>query len=211
MTPRKIIICEDHALFADGLRVLLSIHARFQLIAQVRSERDLLVALQENPADIVLLDLNLGQADGFSILEKVRPLFPAIKVIILTMYDDPYLIEKARKLGANGYLLKNADTQELIEALDNLSGSEFYLPASLLKRKNDHDRQRGEFIEKMKLTRREIEIVQLFARGQSPEQIADQLFLSLHTVRTHKKNIMKKLNLNQGSELVRFAFENHLL
>ncbi len=211
MTPRKIVICEDHALFADGLRVLLSVHPRFQLTGQARNEAELLSLLNSNAIDILLLDLNLGPTDGFSILTKVRPLFPQLKVVIVTMYEDESLIEKSRKLGANGYLLKNANTQELIDALDKLEDTDFYLPPSLQKLRNNHAQSRVEFIEKMKLTKREIEIICLFAKGQSPEQISEQLFLSLHTVRTHKKNIMKKLGLNQGSDLVRFAFENHMI
>ncbi len=211
MTPKKIVICEDHALFADGLRVLLSFHARFQLAGQVRHEKELLPILESTPIDILLLDLNLGGTDGFTILEKVKPRFPQLMIVIVTMYEDEYLIEKAKKLGANGYLLKNANTEELISALDELQATDFYLPPSLQKLRNDHAHQRFEFIEKMKLTKREIEIICLFAKGQTPEQISDQLFLSLHTVRTHKKNIMKKLGLSQGSDLVRFAFENHML
>jgi len=173
MSPLKIAICEDHALFADGLRVLLSFHSRFQLTGQASDEDELITLLKATPVNILLLDLNLGPVDGFHVLEKVKQQFPETKILILTMYQDEYLIEKARKMGAHGYLLKNSNNEDLIGALDNLNAHDFYLTPSLQKIRNHHSQQRTEFIEKMKLTKRETEIIVLLAKGSTVEQISE--------------------------------------
>jgi len=209
MQPHKVIICEDHDITTDGLRVLISFHPEFVVVGHAHKLEEL-HPLLTNQVDILILDLNLGSEDGFVILEKIRKDHPNIRVLILTMYDDAHLIEKARKLKANGYLLKNASSTELIDALKGILQHDFYEdPKAYLHRKNGIA-QRNSFIEKMKLTKREVDIVRLVALGRDPEQIANELFLSLHTVRTHKKNIMKKLGLVSTAELMRFAFENKL-
>jgi DNA-binding NarL/FixJ family response regulator len=128
------------------------------------------------------------------------------------MYEETYLIEKAKKLKANGYLLKNSSNGELREALHHIfSSNTFFLPAGLFKQKLANEAFRDEFIEKMHLTDREIEIIKSVAAGKSAKEIADQLFLSLHTVNTHRRNVLIKLKLKNIADLVRFAFENHLL
>ncbi len=184
----------------------------FTLCGHARNEKELFQLIQLEHAHVILLDLNLKRDDGFSLLEQIRQHHPGIKVIILTMYEEAYLIEKARKLKANGYLLKNSANSELLDALRHVFISDqFFLPAGLAKQKQDNEIYRDEFIDKMHLTIREVEIIRLVAEGKSAKEIADQLFLSLHTVDTHRRNILAKLKLKNIADLVRFAFENHLL
>jgi DNA-binding NarL/FixJ family response regulator len=211
MSPLKIVICEDHAITTDGLRVLISFQPDFAVVGHARKWEELNALLKENAPDILILDLNLGKEDGFTILQCVKKDFPDIRVLILTMYNDGQLIDKARQLKANGYVLKNASSGELIEALRGVMKPEFYEdPKAYLLRKSEGI-QRDSFIEKMRLTNREVEIVKLLAEGNNSEKISEKLFLSLHAVRTHIKNIMKKLGLNSTADLVRFAFKNKLI
>ncbi len=208
----KIIICEDHDIVVEGVRLILSGWSEFQLAGHAHTEEELLPLLAREQPHILLLDLNLKRHDGFAILEKIKPQYPALKVIILTMYEDAFLIEKAQKLKANGYLLKNSSNGEMHEALGHvLMSNEFFLPSGLRKQKDEQETYRDEFIEKMHLTSREVEIIRLVAEGKAAKEIADQLFLSVHTVNTHRRNILTKLNLNNIADLVRFAFENHLI
>lgn len=208
----KIAICEDHDVVVEGVRLMLTGMPDYQLCGHARTESELLSLMDKEKPDVLLLDLNLKKQDGFALLEKIKPRFQDLKVLILTMYEDAYLIEKAQKLKANGYLLKNSPNGELHEALNHVSSSNtFYLPAGLLRQKQDQTKYRDEFIEKMHLTKREIEIIRLVAEGKASKEIADQLFLSLHTVDTHRRNILTKLKLKNIADLVRFAFENHLL
>lgn len=196
----------------EGVKLMLANQEQFVLCGHVRNKQDLLQLLEKEKPDVLLLDLNLKKQDGFSILEELKPRYPSLKVIIFTMYEEPFLIEKAKKLKASGYLLKNSVNGELHKALNHVFNSdEFYLPQGLLKQKLENETYRDEFIEKMHLTAREVEIIRLVVEGKSAKEIADQLFLSLHTVDTHRRNVLVKLKLKNIADLVRFAFENHLV
>lgn len=208
----KIAICEDHEVVVEGVKLMLASHEEFTLCGHARNEQELLSLLVKEKPEVLLLDLNLKKQDGFSILEKIQPHNPGLKIIIFTMYDDAFMIERAKKLKANAYLLKNSSNGELHEALNHvLSSSAFYLPPALLKQKQENETYRDEFIEKMHLTSREIEIIKLVAEGKSAKEIADQLFLSLHTVDTHRRNVLIKLKMKNIADLVRFAAKNHLI
>ena len=211
MVPKKIIICEDHEIVVDGIEMLLANAPQYTIVGHSRKETELQQLIAEKNPDIILLDLNLGKEDGFHILEGIRKKNANIKVIIFTMYDNQFLIEKARLLKANGYLLKDTINGELKEALAGVYQQEFFLHDNLLKRRTEHDLARDTFVERMQLTKRETEIICLVAKGKQNEEIAELLFLSFHTVKTHRKNILKKLNITGTADLVRFAFENHLL
>lgn len=212
MSAQKIVICEDHDIIVDGLQSLLAASENFTFSGHARSEDDLHSILKKENPDILILDLNLRNSDGFSILQNIRKQNPNhLKVLILTMYDDDDLIEKAKQLKANGYLLKNAGNDELLEALNEMNSSDFYLPGHLRLKRASNQIQRDQFVEKMHLTKREIEIIRMIVQGKSALEISETLFLSYHTVRTHRKNILKKLTLNNAADLVRFAYENHLL
>jgi DNA-binding NarL/FixJ family response regulator len=211
MPARTLAVCEDHSIVVDGLRMALYDNQGFALTHHVRTGKELMDLLAKEEPDLLVLDLNLGKEDGFDLLAAVRKQRPRLPVLILTMYDDAHLIEKAQKAGANGYLLKSFTIDELMEALTHLRPDAFFLPESLQKRRVSNNSHRDQFVERMKLTKREIEIIRLVVEGKSAEVIASQLFLSEFTVRTHRKNILKKLNLNNTADLVRFAFENHLV
>src|SRR5262245_26191495 len=176
MSPLKIIICEDHAITTDGLRVLISFQPDFTVVGHARRWEELNSLLKENTPEILLLDLNLnlGKEDGFTILRSVKKYFPAVRVLILTMYNNSQLIEKARLLRANGYILKNASSSELIDALRGVMKEEFYEdPKAHLLRKKEGV-QRDSFIEKMRLTNREVEIIKLLAEGNNSEKISER-------------------------------------
>lgn len=208
----KIVICEDHDVVVEGIKLMLHSEAEFSVHGHAHSLEELLPLLANIQPDILLLDLNLKKQDGFAILEEVRSHYPLLKILILTMYEEFFLIEKARKLKANGYLLKNTSNSELRASLHHvMAAKDFYLPSNLIAQRTNHEQQRDEFVNKMHLTGREIEIIKLIAQGKPAKEIANQLFLSLHTVDTHRRNILTKLKLKNIADLVRFAFESHLL
>lgn len=211
MDSKKIVICEDHEIVVDGIEMLLANTPEYAIVGHTKREDELHQLITEKNPDIILLDLNLGKVDGFHILEGIRKKNTQVKVIIFTMYENEFLIDKARLLKANGYLLKDTINGELKEALAGVYREEFFLHETLRKRKSDNEKMRDEFVERMKLTKRETEIICLVAQGKQNEEISLLLFLSIHTVKTHRKNIFKKLNIISVADLVRFAFENHLL
>jgi len=211
MGEKTVFVCDDHMIIVDGLELLFNNHAEYSLIGQTQSGKDLLSKLEDLKPDILLLDLNLKDADGFTLLEQIRKKDKAIKIIILTMYQDEFLIQRAQKEGANGYLQKSVSNKELIEALNHVYHEPFYLSEALQKDLVNRKMFRDHFAGKMKLTRRELELIPYLATGKSSLQIANELFISAHTIDTHRKNIFKKLKINNIIELVNFAHENHLL
>ena len=207
---KKIVVCEDHSIIIDGLEALFRDHEKFTLVGHTAEGSRLLSLLHQTSPDFVLLDLNLKDTDGFSVLEKIRKTYPDLIVLIFTMYQDEFLVEKARKLGANGYLLKQSSYEELEEAL-NVSTQEFYMTRSM---REDMDKKRlfrDAFASKMKLTRRELELIPYLVRGKTSVILGEELNLSPLTIETHRKNIFRKLQINTTIELVNFAHANNLL
>jgi DNA-binding NarL/FixJ family response regulator len=208
---KRIIVCEDHSIVYEGLELLLSNNLKYQIIGHATHGLILEELLEESNPDILILDINLPDIDGLTLLKKIRDYNKRIKIMIFTMYDDFSLIEKARDFGADAYLIKNATNEELLSALDGLSKPEFYVLPSVQKEIDNKKTYRDRFVQKLKLTSREIQIIQNLARGHSNQEVADLLFISLYTVETHRKNIFRKLELSGLGNLIRFAHDNGLV
>jgi DNA-binding NarL/FixJ family response regulator len=211
MSAKKIVVCDDHMIVTEGLELLFKDSSQFSLVGQSANGKELLDKLDRLKPDILLLDLNLKDTDGFSLLSEIRKRNKDLLVIILTMYQDDVLIQRAQKEGANGYLLKSASNKELLEALERVNTQSFYLSRSLKNEIEQRQKFRDHFANKMKLTRREAELIPLLASGKSSASIARELNVSAYTIETHRKNIFKKLKINNIIELVNFAHENKLL
>jgi DNA-binding NarL/FixJ family response regulator len=208
---KKVFVCEDHTIIIDGLRLLLESNPDFMLAGFTTEGSELIPQIDKTRPDILLLDLNLKEQDGFSLLEQLKKTHPEVNVLILTMYEDEELINRAKKLGASGYLPKNIGNEALLLALRGVEKNSFYIPDGLQKKIAQRKAFRDEFIDRMKLTKREVEIIRSIAQGQPTTVIAEKLFVSPYTVETHRKNIFRKLSLSNVAELVRFAHENFLV
>ncbi|MBK5279971.1 MAG: response regulator transcription factor [Bacteroidia bacterium] len=208
---KKVIICEDHEIVYTGLKLLLDLSENYSLAGLAKNGNELIPLLKKQNPEILILDLNLPDTDGFSLLKSVREFDKEICIVILTMYQDEFLVERAREEGANAYLLKNAANYELIRALDHVTNTSFYLSRhmkeELEKKKLFHD----SFTQKMKLTKREVEIIRALALGNTSEKASIDLNISQHTVDTHRKNIFRKLEINNLASLVRFAYEHKII
>jgi DNA-binding NarL/FixJ family response regulator len=208
---QKIFICEDHNIIVDGLKLLLKNSKDFKIIGHSGDGNDLIAAIDNEKPDILLLDLNLKDTDGLTLLEQIRQTNKTLKIVILTMYQDYFLIERAQKSGANAYLQKNVTGGELIKTLRQLETDNFYLSKTLQQETERKKSFRDQFVNKMKLTKRELELIPLLATGKNSSQIASQLDISSNTIDTHRKNIFRKLEINSMIELVNFAHENNLV
>jgi DNA-binding NarL/FixJ family response regulator len=204
-------VCDDHTIVTEGIEFLFKNSAKYQIVGQTTDGNELLKELEAKKPDILLLDLNLKDTDGFSLLSEIRKTDHELKVIILTMYQDDVLIARAKEEGANGFLPKSVSNNELLEALERVYTQPFYLSNSLKIEIEQRQLYRDHFANKMKLTRREAELIPLLASGKSSPGIAKDLNISAHTIETHRKNIFKKLKINNIIELVNFAHENKLL
>lgn len=206
--PKKILICEDHQIVIDGLLSIFKNQADYQVIGYVVNGNNVLPTVKLNCPDVLLLDLNLPNKNGVDILKELKLLFPKIKVIILTMYNKESIIKKVKQFNADGFLLKNCSSDDLLNAIDAVfESNKFYIGAGV---KNNVIETDG-FLEKIKITRREKEIILELMQGHNVPQIAENLFISTYTVETHKKNIFKKLNIHNSIDLVKLVNENKLL
>lgn len=195
----------------NGLQHTLGQIDRFNIVALTKRGDDLIRAIHQHNPEIVLLDLNLPDQNGFTILEQIRKSNDYSKIIIFTSYEDDSLIEKARKLKANAYLLKDAEDEELISTLDRVEIGKFLTGKFHERKERDKKVFKEQFIGKVKLTNREIDIINEIMKGKSTNAIADSLFLSPHTIETHRKNIFRKLEVNSTVELVNLVHEKGII
>lgn len=202
-----IIIADDHLLFIDGLRALLKSEMGIAVVGEAHNGKELLTIIKATPADMVLLDINMPQMNGLDAAQTIRLLYPSIKIIMLSTYSETHLLTKAMQSGANGYLLKNSSKNELIHTIHSVASGNEYFPAYDAE-KNYQTGITDSFLKQFNLTKREVELLKLIKKGLTNQQIAEQLFLSIYTVETHRKNIMQKLGLNGSSSLMRFIVEN---
>ena len=209
MNKVKIIIADDHTLFINGLQLLMKDEPWIEIIDIANDGRELLNILHKKVPDIVLLDINMPVMNGLNAVSFIKQTFPLVKVIMLSTYNEDHLIEKAKKLGVNGYLLKNSNKEELFQAIQLVSSGHICFPYRPPKHENEFDAKDG-FLKQFNITKREFEILELIKNNLTNQQIADKLFLSVYTVETHRKNMMQKLGLNAPVALMKFIIENNI-
>ncbi len=207
----KIAVAEDHSIVVEGIKTILALDATLQYVGCADKESNLLYLLQTKHPNILILDLNLGGENGFDILEKVKQQFSSIKVIILTMYNEPAFVRKAKLLGANAYLLKNYSSDELLKVISEINNEKFQISKEIVLAKEGDKIFTSSFSAVSQLSPKEKEIIKHVANGLSSKEIAENLFISVHTVDTHRRNLLKKLNLNNTASLVGFAYENNII
>jgi len=205
MNKMKIILADDHQIILDGLTEVLKSHEELEILGQFPNGKEVIEFVQENEVDVAVMDINMPEMDGISCAKLLKRDFPTIKVIMLTMYAQKSFIDEIIKLGIEGCLLKNNSGKELYDAILRVQSGKFYYD----KIKDFTDS--SEEIASYKLGDREIEIIKLLSQGFDTIEIAEKLFISKHTVSTHRKNILNKTGVNNTTQLVQFAHENHLL
>jgi len=209
MTPsnNKIFIVDDHQLVIDGLQSLLCNEDKYQIVGHCNKPLEVLNRLEENPADILLTDINMPEMSGVELTRLVKKRFPSIKIIALSMFGDKQVIREMIDAGVSGYILKNTGKQELLEALSRVSNGYTYfsdeVTLELMKNLNESGSS--------SLTNREIEIIRLIEKELSNKQIADKLFISERTVETHRKNIFRKTKTQSIIGLVKYAYEHKII
>jgi DNA-binding NarL/FixJ family response regulator len=194
-----IIIADDHQVFRQGLRRLLTDDDRFRLLGEAKDGREALALIEELQPDVAVLDLAMPRPDGIEVVAQVNAGKSATRCIILTMKEEIYAIRRALAAGARGYLLKEAAFEEIAEAIVKVAGDKLYLGAL----QDNPELFSTEATER--LTDREVEILHHVALGLTSRQIAEKLCISPRTVETHRQNIMEKLNLRTATALADYA------
>lgn len=214
----RIIIADDHKLFLDGLKKILSGSEtfNFDIVGTATSGLEVLRMVKMNKPHIVFLDLNMPGQDGLDTLKEIRDCNKEIKVVVVTMYDNDKIVKSAIKAGCKGYVLKNYGKHELFAAVESILSGETYIGKGIdfnsqgLPKKDDVKFD-DSFIRKHRLTKRELEILRLIGDALSNKQIGKELFISDQTVSVHRKNIMRKLGVSNTAGLIKAAYENSLI
>jgi len=216
MPAIKIILTEDHQILRDGVKALIA-SENIEIIGEASNGTELWKLLEDVNPDIILMDISLPDVSGIELTRMLTSKLPGIKVLILSMYTDESFINQAIKAGAKGYLHKNTTREEMLIAIDNvMSGNDFYSDnISKIILKSYIERAKSTLEENLNpseiLSKREIEILKLFAEGFINKEIADRLFISIRTVESHKNHIIQKLNLKTQVELVKYAIKHNLV
>jgi DNA-binding NarL/FixJ family response regulator len=206
----KILLIDDHKIFNDGLKSLLNEQSDFTVCAQVFQAKDVVFTIQSHNPDLIILDINLQGINGINLGKKIVADSPKTKVMVLTMYNQPKLLEEARQAGLHGYLLKEATTPELLTAIRTvLSGNSSFDTKATKEKLHNEDAFGDDFARRLNLSFREVEIIKLIKEGLTNEQIAARLRVAFFTIKTHRKNIYFKLGINNVAELIEFATKHH--
>jgi DNA-binding NarL/FixJ family response regulator len=208
-----VLVCDDHALFREGVKTLLSSQPDIEVIGEAADGQEAVdLAIRLYP-QVVLMDISMPVLKGFDAVRRIKKRRPDIKILILTVYDDEDLVARCLDAGAAGYVLKDSPPLQLVYAIQTVHrGQQYMSPRVLTGVVRQYISQPADFkIGYELLSDREREILVLLAEGQSMKDIATRLNLSVKTVDAHKYNLMRKLDLHDRSELIRYAIRKRLV
>ncbi|UXX77776.1 response regulator transcription factor [Reichenbachiella carrageenanivorans] len=205
MNTIKVLLADDHTIVMEGLQVVLSAEEEFEVVGTVLNGEQVIQFVGKHPVDVVVLDINMPVMDGISCARRLKKDYPELKIIILTMYAQRSFVDEILKIGIDGCLLKNNTGKELTTAIFRvMNGSQYY---DRLKNFNSSEEE----VKQYKLSKRELDVIKLVAEGKTSQQIADELFISELTVQTHRRNMMRKLDLKNSMQVVQFVQDNELI
>lgn len=197
----RILIVDDHALVRDGVRALLADHAVANVVGEAGDARSALEAIESLRPELVLMDVGMRGGDGIELASRVRERHPGVAVLILSMYDNPEFVRQAEQAGAQGYVLKDAPSSDILAAIDAVAAGQRYFSPGLTPAAGGERPSAA-------LSERECDILRGLAQGLSSKQLAAQFELSVRTVETHRQNIRRKLRIAGQAELIRYACEH---
>ena len=212
-TSFSIIIADDHAMFLDGLISILSEEKSINIVLTAKTGEQVLKYLRinkEERIDLVITDINMPKMDGVELNSAIKKEFPQIKTLVVSMLEDPKKIKVLTEANVNGYISKNAEKGELLKAIKSiLEGENYFSPRikQVLMEAMFSEKSETE----ISLSKREVEVLKLIAQEFTTQEIADQLFLSKHTIESYRKNLISKLGVRNLAGLTRYTIEKGLL
>ncbi|MDX2075850.1 MAG: response regulator transcription factor [bacterium] len=204
--PIRIVLADDHTVLRSGLRLLLNNQPHLSVIAEASTGTQALALASEHQPDVLLLDINMPEADGLSIIPQVRQNAPNTKILILTMHEDGNYLQQAIQAGASGYLLKKVADVELLMAIEAVMRGEMYIHSAMTQYLIKPPTLPTPDIDPWKsLSEREFDVLKRVALGYTNTEIAEELFLSQKTVETYRARGMEKLDIQTRAQLVKSA------
>lgn len=214
MEKIRVLIADDHKIFRDGIKSLLDREKDILVIGEASNSGEVLAQVNETAIDVVLMDIDMGKPNGIETTRIIKENFPDVNILILSMMGLPEFISQALEMGATGYLLKNTGKEEVLAAIRSVAKGDSYFSkevstslVDILYQKSNKHRKNS----KTPLSNREIEVLKLIALEYSNAEIAKELFISIRTVDTHRRNLLEKLNVKNTAGLVKYAISNSLI
>lgn len=209
----NIMLVDDHKMIREGIKQLLEFDGDIKVVSEAENGQECLDYLAGgNKADIILLDINMPVLDGISTLSQIRNGKYKVKVLMLTVHNEVEYLVKATDIGCEGYILKDAGSEELKEAVMAVSRGENYIQNKLVAELNNYLIHKNTDLDKIKtLTRREMDVLKLVAMGEFNKDIANKLDISERTVKNHIFNIFKKIDVSDRTQAAVFAIKNDLI
>lgn len=206
----RVLIVDDHAVVRAGLRMVLDAEADIETVGEAGDAREAIFEARSTKPDVILMDVVLGGKSGIEATPELLHEHPDVKILILSMQDDPRYVREAFAAGASGYVLKEAADTEVVLAVREVARGSNYVHPALGARIAAADAA-GAAADEDPLSDREREVLRLLALGHTNQEIAQMLYISVRTAETHRAHIMQKLRLGTRAELVRYALANGLL
>jgi DNA-binding NarL/FixJ family response regulator len=212
----KVLLAEDHQIVREGLLMLLESDAALEVIGQAATGRQTVeMAIKLRP-DVVVMDIAMPELNGLEATRQLREVVPATKVLILSAHGDSAYVERMTELGASGYLIKQSSSQQLCKAIREVyAGKTFFSPSISKEMARQHrtaiDRKGARRGASVRLTPREMEVLQLIAEGYANKQIAEELKISIKTVEKHRDHLMRKLDIHDTASLTRHAIAEGII
>ncbi|MBP7175616.1 MAG: response regulator transcription factor [Thermoclostridium sp.] len=212
----RIMLAEDHSMVRQGLKQLIELEHDIKVVAEASNGEEAVNYFFLEQPDVVLMDINMPKLNGLQALEAIKEKNPDAKIIILTLHQDREYLFKALQLGANGYVLKDADGSVLVEAIRKVHLGEAYIQPTMARElivefKRYTSGEANTSRKNSLLSDRELEVLDLIAKGHLNKEIAKKLFISEKTVKNHISNIFKKLNVSDRTQAAVYALKNNLV
>ena len=215
MAKIRILLTDDHTLFRQGIRTLLSVESDLEIVGEAANGTEAVEKVTELRPDLVLMDIGMPGLSSFEATRQIKKVRPDAKVLFLTMYDDEDYLVQCMEVGASGYVLKDSPAQQLLAAIRDVNRGGSYLSPRMLSQLVDDFRSRIKTAHRQPrfatLTTREKEILKFLAEGESVKEIASGLNLSVKTVEAHKFNLMRKLDIHNKAHLVQYAIQKKII
>jgi DNA-binding NarL/FixJ family response regulator len=203
----RIVLADDHSLFRQGLKAVLEATDEFKVVGEAGDGLELVSLLSRVNPHLVVLDISMPNLRGIETIPEIKKIHPDVKILVVTMHNDKEYLYQAISQGADGYFLKKDAGTELFSAIEKIRKGKVYVSPSLSGDLTDYWEGVREGGKKGILTNREKEVISLIAGGKSNKEIADLLYISVHTVERHRANLMEKLNFKKTADLVKYAIE----
>ncbi len=214
MNKIRVLIADDHSMVRHGLKQILELENDMVVVAQASNGREAVELTKQHNPDVVLMDINMPILNGLQAIKELKQEKHPSKVIVLTIHEDREYLFKTLQMGAQGYVLKDAEPSVLIDAIRNVSRGESYIQPNmtteLVKEFNRVTLNEKEKHDESNLTTREVEVLELIAEGMINKEIAQKLYISEKTVKNHVSSIFKKLNVSDRTQAAIYAFKNNL-